>query len=243
MRCIVLGALLVASAASAGEQGLSQQQMTAAMRPYMRAMKDCADRQRELDPKLSGKLDVSFTIARSGRITAVKVLTEDHARSYAAGCIDGVLRSMKFPTFKGKPVVVPHFPIVLHRGEEGTEGGESPFDDEEPAEAEPVQEAPRKVRARVLKRIKPVIRTIRACSRDFAQKTRKRRRRRPGRPGPLAIRFTLNPLGRTTMVEVLTRRHRTDHVAGCVAGVLALTEFPQLGSVPLRFSRVKLPRL
>lgn len=239
MRCIVLGLLLLAGTASAAEQGLSQQQMTAAMRPYMRAMKDCADRQRQLDPKLSGKLEVSFTIARSGRITTVKVLTEDHARSYAAGCIDGVLRSMKFPVFKGKPVVVPHFPIVLHRGEEVA----SPFDDDAPAKAEPVKEAPRKVRAKVLKRLKPAVRIIRACSRDFIQKARKRRKRRPKRPGPLSIRFTLNPLGRTTAVEVLTRRHRADHVAGCVAGVLALTEFPQLGSVPLRFSRVKLPRL
>ncbi len=122
----------------------------------------------------------------------------------------------------------------------------APWEEDEAAEAEPVKEAPRKIRARVLKRLKPAVRLIRACSRDFVQPTRKRRKRRKRRPkrlGPLTIRFTLNPLGRTTQVEVLGRRHRSDYVAGCVAGVLALTEFPQLGSVPLRFSRVKLPRL
>jgi len=234
-----LCALLTAAGASAAEQGLSQQQVSTAMRPYMQAVRDCAARQHELDPKVSGRMDLSFSIAHTGRVSTVQVLTAEHARSYAAGCADGVLRSMKFPAFAGKPVVVPHLPIELG----GAQTEAAPWDEDEPAKAEPIKEAPRKIRARVLARLKPAVGTMRACARDFAEPAGKRRRRRPRRPGPLTIRLTLNPLGRTTGVEVLDRRHRADHLAGCVAGVLALTEFPSLGSDSLRFSRVRLPRL
>ena len=44
-------------------------------------------------------------------------------------------------------------------------------------------------------------------------------------------------------MKVLTKAHRTDYMAGCVYGVLAFVEFPYQGSVNLKFSRAKIPRL
>lgn len=83
------------------------------MRPYMQAVRDCAARQHELDPKVSGKLDLSLTIARAGRVSEVRVLSAGHECTYVAGCAGGVLRAIKFPAFIGKPVVVPHLPFAL----------------------------------------------------------------------------------------------------------------------------------
>ena len=90
-----LAVLFVPLAASA--EGLSGSQVKAAMRPYMRAVGDCINRQHELNSSVSGRVDLSFTIGNRGRITKVQVLTEDHVRTYVAGCVGGVLRSVKFP--------------------------------------------------------------------------------------------------------------------------------------------------
>jgi hypothetical protein len=214
--------------------GISEAQLKNAMRPYMQAVRNCVEQQSDLDSSVTGRMDLSFTIGNRGRVTQVRVLTEDHVRTYIAGCVGGVLRSVKFPKFSGKPVVVPHFPLPLKPAEDEV----SIEEEESPPKT---REAHRKLKKPVLKRLKMATGTIRACVNDHKEKP-KRRRRKP-RPTTLTITFTLNPLGRVTEVKVLTRAHRSDYMAGCVAGVLACVEFPYQGSDTLTFSRASVPRL
>lgn len=214
--------------------GLSEAQLKNAMRPYMQAVRECVERQHDLDSSVSGRMDLSFTIGNRGRVTRVEVLTEDHIRTYVAGCVDGVLRSVKFPRFSGKPVVVPRFPLPLQPAADdvGIEEEETP--------PKP-REAHRKLRKPVLKRLKMAEGAIRACVGDHKEKP-KRRRRKP-RPTTLTLTFTINPLGRVTEVKVLDKIHRHDYMAGCVSGVLTFVEFPVQGSENLTFSRARIPRL
>ena len=235
LTCLTLLALPQASNAD----GLSQSQVKSAMRPYMQAVRECINRQHELDSSVTGRVDLSFTIGNRGRISKVQVLTEDHVRTYIAGCVGGVLRSVKFPRFSGKPVVVPHFPVPLKNPDAVDINLDE--DDEEPPPK--VKEAHRKLRKPVLRRLKMAAGTIRACVKDHKEKTKKKRRRkRKKKSTSLTITFTLNPLGRVIEVKVLDKAHQKDHMAGCVAGVLACVEFPYQGSVALTFSRAKLPR-
>jgi hypothetical protein len=215
-------------------EGLSGAQLKNAMRPYMQAMRNCVEQQSDLDSSVTGRMDLSFTVGNRGRITQVRVLTEEHVRTYVAGCVGGVLRSVKFPRFSGKPVVVPHFPLPLKTAEDEVSI------EEEGTPSKP-REAHRKLKKPVLKRLKMATGAIRACVNDHKEKP-KRRRRKP-RPTTLTITFTLNPLGRVEEVKVLTRAHHSDYMAGCVAGVLAFVEFPYQGSDTLTFSRAKVPRL
>jgi sRNA-binding protein len=215
-------------------EGLSEAQLKNAMRPYMQAMRNCVEQQSDLDSSVAGRMDLSFTVGNRGRVTQVRVLTGEHVRTYVAGCVGGVLRSVKFPKFSGKPVVVPHFPLPLKSADpEGTI-------EEEEGSPTKAREAHRKLKKPVLKRLKMATGTIRACVNDHKEKPRRRRRKRTT---TLSITFTLNPLGRVTEVKVLTKAHRSDYMAGCVAGVLAFVEFPYQGSDTLKFSGARIPRL
>jgi hypothetical protein len=230
---LVLALMFPLLARPASAAGLSEAQLKNAMRPYMQAVRKCVEQQSDLDSSVSGRMDLRFTIGNRGRITNVEVLTENHFRTYVAGCVGGVLRSVKFPKFSGKPVVVPHFPVPLKKADTG-------FEIEEEETPPKIREAHRKLKKPVLKRLKMATGTIRACVKDHKEKPRRRRKKRTT---TLSITFTLNPLGRVTEVKVLDKAHRSDYMAGCVSGVLAFVEFPYQGSVTLKFSRAKIPRL
>lgn len=237
VRILTCLALLFVPLVSSAD-GLAESQVKAAMRPYMQAVRECINRQHELDSSVTGRVDLSFTIGNRGRVTKVSVLTEDHVRTYIAGCVDGVLRSVKFPKFSGKPVVVPHFPLPL----KNADAVDINLDEDEEPPPKP-REAHRKLRKPVLRRLKMAAGTIRACVNDHKEKAKKKRRKRKKKSTSLTITFTLNPLGRVTEVKVLDKAHRHDYMAGCVAGVLAFVEFPYQGSDTLTFSRAKIPRL
>jgi hypothetical protein len=150
-----------------------------------------------------------------------------------AGCADGVFRAIKFPTFKGTPVVIPHFPVEI-----GDAPEKSSIEEDEEVKPPAPKEAPRKIRDKVVRRLTAAVPSIRACVKDHPLEGKKK-----SKPATVSITFSLNPLGHTTGAEVLGKEHSTDYVAGCVAGVLAFTEFPAQGADSLAFSRVKLPQL
>ena len=75
----------------ASAEGLSGAQVKNAMRPYMQAVRNCVERQSELDSSVSGRMDLSFTIGNRGRVARVEVLTPEHVRTYVAGCVGGVV--------------------------------------------------------------------------------------------------------------------------------------------------------
>ena len=226
-------------------QGLSHVELKNAMRPYMQAIRQCAVRQKELDESVGGQMELSFTIGNRGRVTKVGLLTGQHSGSYVAGCTVGVIRSIEFPKFSGKPVVVPRFPVKL----EAQEAPGFPEDDYMGAKEVKTRKAPPKRRARILRRLTKAAKTMRACVKDLEppQKKSKRRRRRRRKPRRKAIRlrlsFNVSPLGHASDIEIAGKAHRTDHVAGCVAGVLSFVEFPTHESETFSISRLRLPPL
>jgi len=239
----IVAAVLAPAALAGQERGLAGGEVKNALRPYMQVMHECAVRQHELNPSVRGKLVLTFTIGNRGRINKVQLLTEEHAGSYAAGCADGVLRAVVFPKFKGKPVVVPKFPILLAAAPEVA----NPMEYDELATPTRIRKAPRKLQARVARRLKKATGKLRACVGDLRpkppKKSARRRRARVRQVGPLKISLVLNQFGRTSEVRVLDKAHAKDYVAGCVTGVLSFIEFPMQGSDKLSFPRLGLPRL
>lgn len=234
------------------DKGLSPAAVKNAVRPYMQAIRACVERQREIQAPAGESLDLSFTIGTRGRVRSVRLLTAEHAGTYLAGCAAGVIRSVEFPAFSGEPVVVPRFPVKLQAGAPAPFPPGGGIDEDEATDKPPA--APRKVRAKILRKLRGAVPAIRACVREarpqdevpLKRKHRRRRRRRARRKPrrlQLVISFVVNPLGRASDIEIATPAHRTDHAAGCVAGVLSFVEFPPQHSESYTLSRVKLPPL
>ncbi|MBN2498844.1 MAG: zinc-ribbon domain-containing protein [Deltaproteobacteria bacterium] len=94
-------------------EGLTKTQIVNTMRKYQKAMKGCVIQQKQRDPSISGTMAISFTVQTSGKVSSVRVLTSEHQKSYVAGCISFIIKSMVFPKFSGKPFTVPRFPLKL----------------------------------------------------------------------------------------------------------------------------------
>lgn len=250
---VVLVSALPGRAASAEDgNGLSPAAVKNAMRPYMQAIRACTERQREIKKPAGESLDLSFTIGNRGKVRSVRLLTKEHVGTYLAGCAAGVIRSVEFPAFSGKPVVVPRFPVKLQAAAPAPFPPGGGIDEDETSDKPPP--APRKVRAKILRRLRGAVPPVRACIRESrpqdetpARRKRRRRRRRRARRKSrrlrLVISFVVNPLGRASDIGIATPAHRTDHVAGCVSGVLSFVEFPPQHSESYTLSRVKLPPL
>ncbi|HOX44413.1 MAG TPA: AgmX/PglI C-terminal domain-containing protein [Myxococcota bacterium] len=248
---IGFGMLLAAGQASAGEgDGLAEGAVQAALRPYAPGLVTCAERQRALDPRVGGKLDVAFTIGKDGRVSKVEVLTPAHRRTYVAGCVDAVLRTVKFPRPVGEPVVVPHLPLQVGRPEDAPP---EPEPDEDEVKPPPPPEAAKPARAEVGRKVAGVAGLIKTCIAEqgapvMDEQPRKGKRKKRAKPkadriGPVLVTLTINPLGRAEGIEVIAPAHPRDHVAGCVAGALIFVEFPGSEADTLRFSKLPLPKL
>jgi hypothetical protein len=240
---VVTGLLgLLTGSAAAEEDGLSHAQVAAAMRPYTSAFRTCAERQRALAHQVRGRMEVAFTVGSRGGLERFEVLTPEHRGSFAAGCVAGVLRSVKFPAFRGEPVLIPRLPVEL--GEDESPPPEVDPDDLPP----PPPEASKKARAEVEKRLKGLVEPLRACAREqlpepAPRKAKKKKKPAPPSVGPLQLELVINPLGRAERIEVLTPAHRKDHVAGCATGLLLFAEFPPQGAETLGYPKLALPRL
>jgi len=252
MRRTLIALMLLAAAGQARAEGagLAEGAVQAALRPYAPGFTTCAERQRALDPRVGGKLDVAFTIGKDGRVSRVEVLTPAHRRTYVAGCVDAVLRAVRFPRPTGEPVVVPHLPIQVGRPEDAPP---EPEPDEDEVKPPPPPEGAKPARAEVARKVAEVVARIKTCIVEQGApaagpppkkgKKRKRAKPRAERIGPVVVTLTINPLGRAEGIEVIAPAHPRDHVAGCVAGALIFLEFPGSEADTLRFSKVPLPKL
>lgn len=95
------------------KRGLSREDVNATMKQYVQAMKGCVEQQQQRDPGVTGTMYVSFEIENSGKVKTVNVISEEHKGTYIAGCITFIIKSMKFPKFKGDPFPIPKFPFRL----------------------------------------------------------------------------------------------------------------------------------
>lgn len=79
------------------------------------AFRACYERRLKVNPNLSGKIIITFTIGTVGRITNIKVAKNSTGDSAVGSCIIGKVRGWRFsPPQKG--AVTMRFPIVLSKG-------------------------------------------------------------------------------------------------------------------------------
>ncbi len=83
---------------------LTRGQVNGVVRRYFGRVKGCAKGQ-------SGTVTVRFTISPSGAVSGARVVTSQFAGTPAAGCIAGVVRSMKFPAASGSLTI--NYPFRL----------------------------------------------------------------------------------------------------------------------------------
>jgi predicted Zn finger-like uncharacterized protein len=94
---------------------LSKKEIALTMRKYIKAMKGCVQQQQQRDPSVKGTMQVSFVIQGSGKATNVTILSTEHKGTYVAGCIQYLIKNMKFSKFSGNPITVPKVPLTLGR--------------------------------------------------------------------------------------------------------------------------------
>ena len=69
----------------------------------------CAQLQHDMNPGLTGKVILRWTIQTSGSVTDVSVITEEFKTSHFATCAAEVVKGLKFPRQRvaGDPVIFP----------------------------------------------------------------------------------------------------------------------------------------
>ena len=78
----------------------------------MASIKECYERELKRDPKLAGKLTISFTIETDGKISETYVESNSMGNKNVANCITGRIRSWRFPKPKGGSVTVA-YPFIF----------------------------------------------------------------------------------------------------------------------------------
>ncbi len=78
----------------------------------MTSIKECYERELKRDPKLAGKLTISFTIETDGKISETYVESNTMGNKNVANCITGRIRSWRFPKPKGGSVTVA-YPFIF----------------------------------------------------------------------------------------------------------------------------------
>ena len=77
-----------------------------------KAVKFCFERAMKKGQQLNGKMEVEFTIAPAGVVSAVDVKTAKYKSTEFGDCTAQAIKSWKFPRFTGEPVAV-EYPFIL----------------------------------------------------------------------------------------------------------------------------------
>jgi len=78
----------------------------------MRSVQDCYEQELKRDPKLSGKIEIEFTIGSEGQVTDATVANNRMESNAVASCIVGRIRRWRFPKPEGGTVTVT-FPFIF----------------------------------------------------------------------------------------------------------------------------------
>jgi outer membrane biosynthesis protein TonB len=94
---------------------LSNADVLGVMKRHLAEFKACNRKQKEVDATVNGKMVINFTIANNGRVTQVAISskTAAFAKTYVAGCIQSIIKRLKFPEFGGAPKEIP-FPFTVN---------------------------------------------------------------------------------------------------------------------------------
>jgi TonB family protein len=92
---------------------LDQAAIAQVVRSHSRDVRRCYEKGLRSNPNLSGRVDVTFTIAVSGRVSTARVARSTIGDEAVQACILGVVRGMRFP--KPKANVTVNYPYVFAR--------------------------------------------------------------------------------------------------------------------------------
>jgi outer membrane biosynthesis protein TonB len=92
-------------AQKAGTGQLDSSSISSVIKRRASRIQQCYERQLKVNPKLSGKVIVNFTIGRAGRVTQSKAVT-DTVGSGVGSCVAQVVKGFRFPRPKGGNVMV-----------------------------------------------------------------------------------------------------------------------------------------
>jgi len=91
--------------AVAGSAGRSNASLLAVVRRYAPGIQFCYDNELKRDPGLRGKIVAALTVAPSGRVTDVRIVTDSVGSSRLSGCVLAQIREWRFPAVSGGTVV------------------------------------------------------------------------------------------------------------------------------------------
>ena len=93
--------------------GLERGAIARVVRAYLGRIKHCYERQLILDPKLSGKITASWTIAPSGRVSSARQVQDTMGNVGVTKCVINQIRVWKFPKPKGGGKVIVTYPFLF----------------------------------------------------------------------------------------------------------------------------------
>ncbi len=93
--------------------GLDPDVIAAIIRRYLPQIQHCYEQQLALNPKLKGKVAVSFTIAGNGRVKKAKIIESSLKSKATESCIVKKVLKWKFPKPRGGGTVGVKYPFLL----------------------------------------------------------------------------------------------------------------------------------
>ena len=94
--------------------GLTQQEVSAVIRSHLNEIRHCYEQLLQRAPSSAGKVQVKFTVAPSGRVSAASVANSTISDAQLQGCIVGKVRSWSFPVPRGGQPVHVDYPFVFN---------------------------------------------------------------------------------------------------------------------------------
>ena len=92
---------------------LSREAIARVVRKHLREIQYCYEKNLLLNPKLSGKISMEWTIATSGLVSIVKTKINTMQSPVVAMCVSAKIKAWKFPKPKGGIVVVT-YPFIFN---------------------------------------------------------------------------------------------------------------------------------
>ena len=95
-----------------GSGGLSKDVIQKVINRHQTEVKFCYERELVENPKLKGKVTVTFTVAPDGKVASAEVASSDLTKTIDA-CITGRIKTWAFPPPQGGGVVTITFPWIF----------------------------------------------------------------------------------------------------------------------------------
>lgn len=94
--------------------GLTSQEVLAVIRTHLNEIRHCYEQLLQRSPNASGKINSSFVVGTSGRVTSSKIKSSTIADSRMRSCVTGRIKRWKFPRPRGGQAVSINYPFTFN---------------------------------------------------------------------------------------------------------------------------------